>query len=186
MRCENLFLVGPMGAGKTTIGKRVADRLGFRFMDCDRVLEERTGADIPLIFDLEGETGFRAREKSLLDELTQLKAIVLATGGGAVLDPANRNALGTRGFVVLLRTSVEEQLRRTRFDRARPLLQTPDRQQRLLQMAETRNPLYESIADFAIGTDGRRVHRVVHQIIREYERKREQELRQVAMQHGNP
>jgi len=186
MKCANLFIVGPMGAGKSTIGKRVADRLGFRFMDCDRVLEQRTGANIPLIFDLEGEQGFRDRESALLEELTQLQAIVLATGGGVVLDPANRTALRERGFVVMLRTSVEEQLRRMRFDRSRPLLQTPDRQKRLTEMAETRNPIYESVADFSIGTDGKRVQRVVHQIAREFERERERELKRMAIRHENP
>lgn len=186
MKCANLFLVGPMGAGKSTIGKRLADRLGFRFMDCDRVLEERTGANIPLIFDLEGEQGFRKRESALLDELTRLQGLVLATGGGAVLDPTNRSALRQRGFVVLLRTSVEEQLRRTRFDRSRPLLQTPDRNERLTRLAEARNPLYESVADFAIDTDGKRLQRVLYQIVREYGRERERELQHVAIRHENP
>jgi shikimate kinase len=185
MKCANLFIVGPMGAGKSTIGRRVAERLGFRFLDCDRVLEERTGADIPLIFDLEGERGFRARESALLDELTQLQAIVLATGGGAVLQTSNRDALRNRGFVVMLRTSVEEQLRRMRFDRSRPLLQTPDRQQRLTELAEARNPIYESVADFSIGTDGKRIHRVANQIAREYERARECELKRMALRHEN-
>ncbi len=164
MKPLSLFLVGPMGAGKTTIGKRLASRLGYTFRDSDRVLEERTGVDIALIFDLEGESGFRDRESAVLNVLTQESGIVLATGGGAVLRPENRAHLVCRGFVVYLCTSVEEQLRRTAHDRRRPLLQTPDREARLQQLREIRDPLYREVADLTLYTDGKRVHRVVQSI----------------------
>jgi len=160
----NLFLVGPMGAGKSTIGRRLAKRLNRPFLDSDRALEEHTGADIPLIFELEGECGFRKREKALLDELTQREGIVLATGGGAVLDPENRAHLVCRGFVVYLKTSVEEQLRRTKHDRRRPLLQTSDRRARLEALGRVRDPLYRETADLVVATDGRHVQRVVQLI----------------------
>ncbi len=165
-----------MGAGKTTIGRRLAERLEMRFLDCDRVLEERTGADIPLIFDLEGEEGFRSRERALLDDLTRQDGVVLATGGGAVLNDQNRANLRARGFVVYLNTSVDEQLRRTRFDRSRPLLQVPDRRQRLMAMARTRTPLYQQVADFTIATDGKRMHRVVSAIARQFQRQRDSNI----------
>ncbi len=168
MSATSLFLVGPMGAGKSTIGRRLAQRLGLDFCDVDRVLEERTGVDIPLIFELEGEEGFRAREKALLDELTRVPGVVLATGGGAVLDPENRAWLQSRGIVVFLRTSVQEQLRRLAHDRHRPLLQTPDRQARLEGLRAIRDPLYRQIADIVIETDSKRVHRVAQQIARRY------------------
>ncbi len=168
MKQPNVFLVGPMAAGKSTVGRRLARSLGYGFHDCDRELEERTGVDIPLIFELEGESGFRAREKSLLDELTHLERIVLATGGGAVLDPENRARLVGRGFVVYLCTSVEEQLRRTQRDRKRPLLQTDDRRARLEALKEEREPLYEQVADFTVSTDSRHMHRVVQSIARRF------------------
>lgn len=168
MSATSLFLVGPMGAGKSTIGRRLAQRLGLDFRDADRELEERTGVDIPLIFELEGEAGFRAREKALLDELTHLSGTVLATGGGAVLDPDNRARLQNRGVVVFLRTSVQEQLRRLSHDRHRPLLQTPDRQARLEALRAIRDPLYRQVADIEVETNGKRMHRVVQQIARRY------------------
>ncbi len=168
MKPPNVFLVGPMAAGKSSVGRRLARRLDYAFRDCDRELEERTGVDIPLIFELEGETGFRAREKALLDELTDQEKIVLATGGGAVLDPENRARLMGRGFVVYLCTSVEEQLRRTRQDRKRPLLQTNDRRARLEALKKERDPLYEEIADFTVSTDSRHMQRVVQSITRRF------------------
>jgi len=168
MKQLSLFLVGPMGAGKTTIGRRLARKLGYEFVDCDRVLEQRTGVDIPLIFELEGEEGFRNRECTLLDELTQKQRVVLATGGGAVLRPENRAHLLCRGFVVYLQTSVEEQLRRTQHDTNRPLLQTPDRRAKLEELRQFRDPLYREVADLAICTDNRRTHRVVQEIARRF------------------
>ena len=143
----NVFLVGPMGSGKTTIGQRLAELLGLEFLDCDRELEARTGASVSLIFDVEGEAGFRSREAQMLEELAARDGILLATGGGVVIDAANRETLRRRGLVVYLKTSVEQQLRRLGRDRSRPLLQTADRRERLQRLAEQRNPLYEAIAE---------------------------------------
>jgi shikimate kinase len=143
----NVYLVGPMGSGKTSIGQRLAQELGLEFCDCDHELEEHTGASINLIFDVEGEEGFRMRETAMLRELTGRKGLVLATGGGAVLRPENRDLLRRSGLVVYLKTSVQQQLSRLRRDRSRPLLQTDDRERKLRDLAEHRDPLYESVAD---------------------------------------
>jgi len=143
----NLVFVGPMGAGKTSVGRRVAQQLGLEFVDTDQLLEARTGASVPLIFELEGEPGFRQRERALVAELCAGEGLAIATGGGAVLDPDNRRTLHARGFVVHLHVGVDEQLRRLARDRQRPLLQTPDRQQRLLVLARQRQALYEEVAD---------------------------------------
>ncbi|TXK62659.1 shikimate kinase [Alkalisalibacterium limincola] len=143
----NLVFVGPMGAGKTSVGRRVAQHLGLEFVDTDQLLEARTGASVPLIFELEGEPGFRQRERALVAELCAREGLAIATGGGAVLDPANREVVRARGFVVHLHVSVDEQLRRLARDRHRPLLQTPDRQERLLVLARQRQALYEEVAD---------------------------------------
>lgn len=147
---SSLFLVGPMGAGKTAIGRRLAEVLDLPFIDADRELEERTGATIALIFEVEGEPGFRERESQLLDELTQRPGIVLATGGGAVLAAQNRSMLCQRGLVIYLQADVELQLKRLAQDRQRPLLQHPDREQRLHDMAQQRNPLYAEVADIIV------------------------------------
>lgn len=162
----NVFLVGPMGAGKTTIGRQLARLLKREFHDSDREIEQRTGVDIPLIFELEGEAGFRARERSVIDELTLLPDIVLATGGGAILDSENRSHLADRGIVVYLETSVDQQLARTGRDRNRPLLQTEDPKQRLSELLAVRDPLYREIANFTVLTDGRTARDVVNQIMR--------------------
>lgn len=161
----SLFLVGPMGAGKSTIGRQLSKRLGKEFHDSDHEIEARTGVDIPLIFELEGEAGFRKREQAIIEELTRLPDIVLATGGGAVLDPENRRNLSTRGKTVYLHTSVNQQLKRTRCDRNRPLLQTADPRAKLEELMASRDPLYREIADVIIETDGKRVRDVVRQII---------------------
>jgi shikimate kinase len=153
MKHHNIFLVGPMGSGKTTIGKELARALGKEFVDSDQEIERRTGATIPLIFELEGETGFRSREQQVIDELTQRDNIVLATGGGAVLDPENRKHLAARGFVVYLRASVEQLHKRTRKDAHRPLLNTADPKQRLRDLIQQRGALYEEIADVTLDTD---------------------------------
>jgi shikimate kinase len=149
----NLILIGPMGAGKTSIGRRIAQRLELRFVDADAELEGQTGASVGTIFELEGEAGFRARERALLAELCAGRDQVIATGGGAVLDPANRRALAAHGFVVYLRTGIERQLQRLARDRARPLLRAPDRRQRLEALAAQRGPLYEEIADLQFDSD---------------------------------
>ena len=146
----NLFFVGPMGAGKTTIGRRVAELLGLPFFDLDHEIELHTGATVPLIFDLEGETGFRQREQAVLAEFAARSGVVLATGGGAVLLEENRRTLRERGFVVYLETTLEDQLARLARDRKRPLLAAPDRRERLRSLAAIRNPLYLEVADMTI------------------------------------
>ena len=143
----NLVFVGPMGAGKTSIGKRVSARLGLRFVDVDQQLEENTGARIPLIFECEGEAGFRARESALIGELCMQRGVLIATGGGAVLATDNRRALREYGFVVHLDIDIERQLRRLARDRSRPLLASGDRRVTLTALAAQRDALYAEIAD---------------------------------------
>lgn len=142
----NLVLVGPMGAGKTTIGKRLARRFGLNFIDLDRVIEQASGARVALIFEHEGESGFREREHRALAEACARGGQLIATGGGAVLRADNRALLRGAGFVVWLRTPVERQLQRLARDTSRPLLATPDREQRLVEMARLRDPLYREVA----------------------------------------
>jgi len=162
----NIFLVGPMGSGKSTIGKRLAQSIGVEFLDSDKEIENHTGASIPLIFELEGESGFRHRETQMIDELTQRQSIVLATGGGSILNEQNREHLKTRGKTVYLHTTVNQQLQRTRRDHNRPLLQTENPKQKLAELFKARDPLYREIADVIIDTDGRSIHSVSHEIIR--------------------
>jgi shikimate kinase len=152
---NRVFLVGPMGAGKTTIGRLLADELGLEFKDADREIEVRSGVDIPWIFDREGEAGFRQREAAVLEELGQLDRVLISTGGGAILLPGNRELMRARGTVVYLHTSVEEQARRTGRDRKRPLLQTDDPARVLAELMAVREPLYRDTADVIIDTDGR-------------------------------
>lgn len=153
---SNLFLIGPMGAGKSTVGRHVAERLSLPFVDLDHEIELRTGASIPLIFELEGEAGFREREHALLAELALREGIVLATGGGAILDVRNRQILRERGFVVWLDSDVEVQLERLARDRQRPLLRTADRRERLESLALERNPLYAEVADLRLRSSAQR------------------------------
>lgn len=161
----NLFLVGLMGAGKTTLGKALAKRLHLPFRDSDHEIEQRTGAAIPLIFELEGEAGFRARESAMLAELVKHGPLVLATGGGAVLDPANRILLKQHGRVIYLYAPIEQLLKRTANTRHRPLLHTPDPRARLEELLRVRDPLYREIADILIETGGRGVNSVVEEIV---------------------
>lgn len=156
-----------MGAGKTTTGRQLAKQLELTFVDSDKEIEARTGVDIPLIFELEGESGFRKREKQMIDELTQRDNIVLATGGGAILDADNRAKLASRGTVIYLSTSIETQLQRTARDKNRPLLQTEDPRQRLESMIVIRNPLYEEVADIVVTTDNRQVRGLIKEILKE-------------------
>lgn len=165
MRKINLTLVGPMGAGKSTIGRLLAKELGLPFRDSDREIEERTGASIPLIFDLEGEQGFRDREEQVIAELVQERGLVLATGGGAILRPANRQALSDNSSVIYLHTSVEHQLERTARDRNRPLLQTGNPRRVLEELMQVREPLYREIADVIVETDTRPPRLVVQEIL---------------------
>jgi shikimate kinase len=166
----NLFLVGPMGSGKSTVGRRIAQALGWEYRDSDKEIERCTGASIPVIFEVEGEAGFRLREKAAIAKLTQRHHVVLATGGGTVLDPDNRRCLSERGFVVYLQTSVEEQLRRTRHDSNRPLLQTADPRTRLEMLLEIRDSLYRAVADLVVATDGCHVNRLARRILRRFPR----------------
>jgi shikimate kinase len=162
---SNIFLIGPMGAGKTTVGKRLAETRGLEFIDSDTEIEERTGVDIPLIFEKEGEAGFRKRERLVIGDLTQRSGIVLATGGGAVLDADNRQWLSARGFVVYLHASVDQQQHRTSRNDNRPLLQNvPDRREVLQRLFEDRDPLYREIADLVISTDGRNARQLAREI----------------------
>ncbi|MGX2950112.1 shikimate kinase AroK [Ursidibacter sp. B-7004-1] len=162
---RNIFLIGPMGAGKSTIGRQLAQMLNMDFLDSDSVIEERAGADIDWIFDIEGEAGFRKREERIINELTQSQGLVLSTGGGSVLSKDNRNALSARGIVVYLETSIDKQFERTQRDKKRPLLQTEDPYQVLQELAKIRNPLYEEIADITLQTDEQAAKVVATQII---------------------
>ncbi len=164
----NIFFVGPMGAGKTTIGRQLARSLGRPFYDSDKEIEARTGADIPLIFELEGEAGFRSREKAMIDELTRQSNIVLATGGGAVLDPDNRKHLAGRGFVIYLSAPVEQLFQRTARDTRRPLLQTENPRQKLEEILAVRDPLYREIADLVLITDNKPVRNVTNSLLQQF------------------
>ncbi|WP_286263377.1 shikimate kinase AroK [Thalassotalea atypica] len=163
---RNIFLVGPMGAGKSTIGRELADKLHLEFFDSDQEIERRTGADISWVFDLEGEEGFRVREEGVIDDLTEKQGIVLATGGGSVISDLVRNRLSARGIVVYLETTIDKQVARTQRDRRRPLLQTSEEPRTVLEnLAVERNPLYEEIADIIVQTDDQSAKVVAHKIV---------------------
>jgi shikimate kinase len=151
----NLFLVGPMGAGKSTIGRLLASELDFPFRDSDRVIEERTGADIPWIFDMEGEEGFRDRETAVLSELAAESNAVIATGGGIILRPQNREIMQASGFVCYLTASIDQLVERTSRDKKRPLLQVENPRQKIIDLLALRDPLYQLAADFVVNTDRR-------------------------------
>ena len=152
---SNVILVGPMGAGKSTIGRLLASDLRLEFKDTDKEIEERSGVDIPWIFDMEGEAGFRNRETAVLSELVKLSQILLATGGGVILKPENRRMMSSNGRVVYLRASINEQVRRTSRDKKRPLLQNDDPRQVLTDLMAEREPLYLEVADYVVETDRR-------------------------------
>ncbi|WKE65282.1 shikimate kinase AroK [Gallaecimonas kandeliae] len=162
---RNIILIGPMGAGKSTIGRQLAQDLHLEFFDSDQEIERRTGADINWVFDVEGEDGFRVRESRVIDELTELQGIVLATGGGAVINKDVRNRISARGIVVYLETTIEKQLARTQKDKRRPLLQVDEPRDVLVRLAEERNPLYEEVADIVVRTDDQSARSVASQII---------------------
>lgn len=167
---QNLILIGPMGSGKSTVGKRLAARLGKQFVDCDQQLEQHLNVDIGTIFDIEGEQGFRQREHDMLQKLCAMSNVVIATGGGCVLRKDNRELLQAAGLVIYLRISVEHQLRRLSRDKSRPLLQLPDRRQRLQQLAAEREPLYVDCADMVIATGEHSVAKMaatVHDMLRQ-------------------
>lgn len=165
---KSLILVGPMGAGKSTIGRLLAALLNFSFKDSDRVIEERTGADIPWIFDVEGEEGFRQRETAVLKELVNEESLVLATGGGIVIKPENRQLLISGGEVIYLTASTEQLIERTYKDKKRPLLQVDDPARKIAQLIEQRDPLYREVADYIISTDRRSPKSVAQEIARRY------------------
>jgi len=160
----SIFLVGMMGAGKTSVGRVLAKRLQKTFYDSDHVIEDRTGVKIPVIFEIEGEAGFRVRESAVVDELTALRDIVLATGGGAVLSEKNRDRLRTRGMVVYLRASVRDLLNRTRHDKNRPLLQAADPRARLTELYEKRDPLYREVAHLTVDTGSQSLTSLVNRL----------------------
>lgn len=165
---HNIFLIGPMGSGKSAVGKYLARVLNFPFLDSDHEIELRTGADIPLIFEREGEAGFRHREREVIAELSARERIVLATGGGAVIDAGTRHNLRFRGWVVYLETSVAQQAERAGRTRHRPLLHGTDPAQRLGELLLEREPLYREIADLTVSTNRRRVPAVAESIAQQY------------------
>lgn len=169
MRFKNIFLVGPMGAGKSTVGRQLAEVLSLEFKDSDQEIQRRTGVDIPTIFEYEGEEGFRNRERQVIDELSAEGGVVLATGGGAVLRPENRRDLTSRGVVIYLHRSPEQQYSRTSRDRNRPLLHTEDPLERLRGLMEERDPLYRQVADLVVSTERRGTSSVVKEIRRRLE-----------------
>ena len=146
----NLFIVGPTGAGKTSVGRRLADHYGLSFVDLDQEVEQHCGVDVNTVFEIEGEAGFRQRESALLDALSRRAGVLLATGAGAVLAAGNRQWLGQRGYVMWLQASIEQQLERLERDQRRPLLAVPDRRARLQAMAAAREPIYRELADLAV------------------------------------
>jgi shikimate kinase len=165
---SNLFLIGPMGSGKTAVGRQLAKLMERPFYDSDAEIERRTGVEISFIFEKEGEEGFREREREAIRELTGLDGIVLATGGGAILSPDNRRCLAERGYVVYLETSVAQQADRVKQGRARPLLnEAPDPVYKLEQLIGLRAPFYREIADLTVSTDSRKVRAVADEILRE-------------------
>jgi shikimate kinase len=161
---ENIFLIGPMGVGKSTIGRQLASLLGKNFMDTDHEIEKRTGVDIPTIFDIEGEEGFRKREAAIVNEMTSGSNLVLATGGGVILREDNRRAL-RRGFVVYLSASLGTLVERTRRDKSRPLLQNTDKQKKIEQLMAERDPIYREESDLIVETDGRSAKAVAKEIV---------------------
>jgi shikimate kinase len=165
---HSIFLIGPMGSGKTAVARCLAKLLDYPFYDSDHEIEQRSGADIPLIFEREGEVGFRRREREVIAELTNRPRIVLATGGGAILDPDNRRELAGRGWVVYLETSIAQQVERAGRTRHRPLLHGADPKARLEELMRAREPLYREIADMRTSTDRRRVRSVAEGIAQEY------------------
>lgn len=168
-RTDNVFLIGPMGAGKSTIGRHLAEHLNKQFQDTDQEIEKRTGASIPLIFEIEGEAGFRSRESSIIDDLTSKSNLVLATGGGVILSEDNRQTLHSRGVVVYLHAPLETLLQRTRRDRHRPLLQTADRRRTLEDILKAREPIYRQTADIVVETAHRSPVSVAREIARKLE-----------------
>ncbi len=168
-QADNIYLIGLMGAGKTTIGRQLAKVLHLPFYDSDKAIEELTGVDIPTIFEYEGEEGFRVREQTMIKELTQLNGIILATGGGVIIKEANRQRLKENGFVVYLQCSVDKILQRTKRDTQRPLLQTDTPRKKIETLFSEREAFYLSCADFKIETSAMQSKMVVQKILNEYQ-----------------
>jgi shikimate kinase len=169
---RNIYLIGPMGTGKTAVGRHLGRLLGIPFIDSDAEIEKIAGVDIPYIFEQEGEAGFRQRERDVIASLTQREPIVLATGGGAILAPENRRLLADTGTVVFLQTSLAQQLQRVGRGRGRPMLKGVDMPQRLAELRAVRDPLYTGIADITLTTDNRRVARVAELVLQELDLRR--------------
>mgnify|MGYP003315432428 FL=1 len=162
----NIFIVGPMGSGKSTVGKIISSELFLNFFDTDEEIENRTGASIDWIFDLEGEEGFRKRESKILEDMAQKNSIVLSTGGGIILSEVNREMLSSRGTVFYLATPIETQLERTSKDKDRPLLKDGDPGEILKNLHLTRENLYEEVSDFIVNTEGKSSQEVSSEIIK--------------------
>ena len=162
---NNYFLIGPMGAGKTAVGKQLAKLLDVKFYDTDEVIESRTGVDIPFIFDKEGESGFRKRESEILSELTKKNNIVLATGGGAIQSKENRKILVSKGTVIYLKADIQKQFERTLRGKERPLLNSENPRLILENLMKVREPLYQTISDITITTDDRKIGSVAREIM---------------------
>ncbi len=173
-KIAKVFLVGPMGAGKTTIGKQLASVLELPFVDTDHVIEDRCGADIPWIFDVEGEEGFRNRESKVLEEVCQQGPAVIATGGGIVMRPENRELIKNSGFVVYLYASVEQQLERTSKDKGRPLLNTDDPEKVISELMTVRDAFYREIASFVRVSDNKSSKAAAVEIAKELQRSNEE------------
>jgi shikimate kinase len=166
-KSKNLFLVGPMAVGKTTIGKMLARELHLQFIDSDQEIEDKAGAEISWIFDVEGEPGFRDRETSIIDELTQRSGVLLATGGGSILRKENRRKLQSRGIVVFLDTSLETQIKRTEKDKKRPLLQNTDHRKILSDLKDQRDPLYHEVSDIRMFVGNNNTRKTVTGILQQ-------------------
>lgn len=163
---RNIFLIGPMGAGKSTIGRQLAKELNMGFYDSDQEIEKRTGASISWIFDIEGEVGFRIREEKIINELTSMNKIVLATGGGSIISPKTRHCLSSRGIIIYLKATIEKQLIRTKTNKKRPLLHMQESTKEVLKkLSLERNPLYQEISDITINTDDKSAKYIIYNII---------------------
>ncbi|MDC0475251.1 shikimate kinase [Methylophilaceae bacterium] len=163
---KNIYLIGLMGSGKTTLGKILSKKLDKQFYDSDHVIEEKLGVDVPMIFEYEGEAGFREREKDSLKELVSKKNIVLATGGGIILSKSNRDLLSDNGIVIYLKSSQKDLIKRMKNDKTRPLLKDGNIEEIIKKLCKDREPLYEEIANFEIMTKNKRIHEVINEIIR--------------------
>ena len=163
---KNIYLIGLMGSGKTTLGKVLSKKLDKHFYDSDQVIEEKLGVNVPMIFEYEGEAGFREREKDILKELVSKQNIVLATGGGIILSESNRDLLAKNGIVIYLKSNQKDLVLRMKNDKTRPLLKNGNVELIIKKLCQEREPLYEQIADFEITTKNKRIHEVVNEIIR--------------------